>query len=162
MELQASKSYDALVTTARAITAGQTHILANLANVAALLGEKIPQINWAGFYLMDGGALILGPFWGKPACVRIELGRGVCGTAAQTDSVQRIEDVHHFPGHIACDAASASELVIPLHQNGAVVGVLDLDSPIPGRFGPEDEAGLCRLAAMLEERRWTGCGYSLE
>lgn len=109
---------------------------------------------------MDGGELVLGPFWGKPACLRIALGRGVCGTAAESGSVQRVEDVHRFPGHIACDSASASEIVIPLRREGAVVAVLDIDSPVPARFTREDEEGLCALAAVLESLSWGRCGYA--
>ena len=136
-------------------------MLANLSNIAALMGQSLPQINWAGFYLMDGGTLVLGPFWGKPACIRIQPGKGVCGTAAETDSVQRIADVHEFPGHIACDAASASEIVIPIHQHGRVVAGLDIDSPVPARFTEEDEQGLCALAKILESCSWSKCGYGL-
>ena len=156
-----SKFYQTLVSRADVITAGEQNILPNLANVAALLGQQLPRINWAGFYLMDGGTLVLGPFWGKPACLRIEIGKGVCGTAAGTDTVQRIADVHAFPGHIACDAASASEIVIPIHCNGRVAAVLDIDSPFPDRFTEEDEAGLCALVSVLEQRSWEACGYDL-
>ena len=153
--------YPQLTAQAAALTEGETHILANLANVAALLGHTLPRINWAGFYLMDGGELVLGPFWGNPACLRIAPGHGVCGTAVSTDSVQRVADVHAFPGHIACDAASASEIVLPLHVHGRVAAVLDIDSPEPDRFSPADETGLRALAAVLEQLPWDCCGYSL-
>ena len=122
-----------------------------MANVAALLWEALPDINWAGFYVLRGGALVLGPFQGKPACIRIEMGKGVCGTAAHEDCVLRVADVHAFPGHIACDSASKSEIVLPIHQNGRVAAVLDIDSPFSGRFSEADEAGLRQLAAALEE-----------
>ena len=125
--------------------------IANLANMAALLADALPRINWCGFYLLDGGMLTLGPFCGLPACTKIPLGRGVCGTAAQRDEVQRVADVHAFPGHIACDGASASELVIPLMQDGQVLGVLDLDSPVPARFTLQDQQALTGLCALLME-----------
>lgn len=120
-------------------------------NAAALLWQAMPEINWAGFYFMRGGALILGPFQGKPACIRIEVGRGVCGTAVTQDSVQRVADVHAFPGHIACDCASNSEIVLPIHANGRVEAVLDIDSPLKDRFYPEDEAGLAEFVSVIEE-----------
>ena len=120
-------------------------------NACALLYEAMEQVNWAGFYLADGDALLLGPFQGKPACVRIEKGRGVCGAAFREDAVQLVPDVHAFPGHIACDSASNSEIVIPLHRDGAVCGVLDLDSPSLARFSADDEEGLVRFARILEE-----------
>ena len=161
MEQTKQELYTELVMEADALTQGEENLMANLSNVAALMGEMLPQINCAGFYLMDGGVLVLGPFWGKPACLRIQPGRGVCGTAAATDTIQRIADVHAFPGHIACDAASASEIVIPLHVNGQVAAVLDIDSPIPARFTAEDETGLSALAAVLESLPWTKCGYDL-
>lgn len=154
--------YPNLIRSAGALTGAEQNILANLSNVAALLGQSLPRINWAGFYLMDGGTLVLGPFWGKPACIRIQPGRGVCGTAAAEDSVQRIADVHEFPGHIACDAASASEIVIPIHQDGCVVAVLDIDSPVVSRFTEEDEQGLRKLVAVLEACSWSKCSYDLK
>ena len=125
--------------------------IANLSNTAALLWQELPDINWAGFYILQEDALILGPFQGKPACIRIPVGRGVCGTAAAKDSTQRVEDVHCFPGHIACDGASNSEIVLPLHKNGKLWGVLDIDSPLPGRFTEEDEQGLCRVCRSIEQ-----------
>ncbi|MCI2058776.1 MAG: GAF domain-containing protein [Oscillibacter sp.] len=121
------------------------------ANAAALLWQALEDINWVGFYLMRGGELVLGPFQGKPACIHIAAGRGVCGTAVLEDRVQRVADVHRFPGHIACDSASRSEIVVPIHQNGAVAAVLDVDSPLPGRFTPEDEAGLRAFVRAIEE-----------
>ncbi len=134
------------------VTAGERDPIANMANVAALLWERIPDLNWAGFYRMIGGELVLGPFQGRAACIRIALGAGVCGTAAATASTQRIDDVHAFPGHIACDAASAAELVVPIVIAGRVEAVLDLDSPTCGRFTAEDAAGAEALCALLAER----------
>lgn len=122
--------------------------IANAANTSALLFDLLPDINWAGFYLLKEGELVLGPFQGKPACIRIPLGRGVCGTAAQTRQSQLVVDVHAFPGHIACDAASRSELVIPLLKGDQLLGVLDLDSPSPGRFTEADRAGAEAIAAI--------------
>ena len=116
--------------------------IANLANASALLWQELRDINWAGFYLLQDDALILGPFQGKPACIRIPMGKGVCGTAAATLKTQLVPDVHAFPGHIACDSASNSEIVVPLYKNGALFGVLDIDSPIFNRFSPEDQHGL--------------------
>ena len=135
-----------------ALTAGEADGIANMANAAALLWQYLPDLNWAGFYRMIGDELVLGPFQGKAACIRIPLGRGVCGTAAATQATQRVDDVHAFPGHIACDAASRSELVVPLVRDGVVLGVLDLDSPVPARFDAEDVAGCEALAAVLAAR----------
>ncbi len=140
----------------QSLTEGVPFPLANLANAAALLYEQIPELNWVGFYLArntaaGGRELVLGPFMGRPACIRIPWGKGVCGTGAAEDEPQIVPDVHLFPGHIACDAASASEAVIPLHlADGTVAGVLDLDSPRRGRFSEEDRAGLIRLATVIE------------
>lgn len=128
---------------------GERDAIANMANAAALLWETLPDINWVGFYRNLNGELVLGPFHGRPACVRIPFGSGVCGTAAATRQVQRIDDVHAFPGHIACDSASASELVVPIIRDGELIGVLDIDSPSPARFTQEDEAGCVRLAEIL-------------
>ena len=125
--------------------------ITNYANAAALLFQSLEKINWAGFYLLQGDTLLLGPFQGKTACTKIKAGKGVCGTAVATDQVQRIADVHQFPGHIACDSASRSEIVIPLHRNGNVIGVLDIDSPIENRFQEEDEEGLRAFAEILEQ-----------
>lgn len=123
--------------------------LSNMANMAALLYQGLPELNWAGFYLCKGQTLLLGPFQGKPACVSIPMGRGVCGTAAASRQAQLVPDVHAFPGHIACDSASASELVIPLLRGDEVLGVLDLDSPVQGRFTPQDQLALTQMCALL-------------
>lgn len=128
---------------------GESDFIANAANMAALLFNTLPDLNWAGFYLMKSGELVLGPFQGKPACVRIAIGKGVCGTAAERRTSILVEDVEAFPGHIACDAASRSELVVPLIRDGAVIGVLDLDAPIAGRFDAEDQAGCERLVGIF-------------
>ena len=144
--------YALLLEQADALTDGIDHPMASLANIAALLGQGLPDINWVGFYLMDDGSLLLGPFYGLPACIRIPLSRGVCGAAARTDSVQRIADVHAFPGHIACDSASNSEIVLPIHAQGRVVGVLDIDSPLLSRFDETDERCLQQLVHLLELR----------
>ena len=149
--------YDLLSAQTEALIEGGRHIVANLANVSALIFQEMEGINWAGFYLMENGRLVLGPFQGKPACIEIPVGRGVCGTAVAEDRVQRVDYVHLFPGHIACDSASRSELVIPLHSCGRVVGVLDIDSPDIDRFSEEDEAGLLRLCKVLE-KNLAACG----
>lgn len=135
-----------------ALTAGESDAVANMANAAALVWQFVPDLNWAGFYRMVDGGLVLGPFQGKTACIRIALGKGVCGTAAATRETQLVEDVHAFPGHIACDADSRSELVVPIVHDGRLLGVLDLDSPIPARFDREDAAGCEALMAMLAAR----------
>ena len=134
----------------QALMAGETSFLATLANTSALLFERLTEVNWAGFYLLEGETLVLGPFQGKLACVRIPVGRGVCGTAVATNQVQRVEDVHAFDGHIACDAASNSEIVLPLVVKNQIIGVLDIDSTAFSRFTSEDEQGLRELAANLE------------
>ena len=145
--------YDELAGAIEALVAGEPDAIANMANAAALLWETLPGINWAGFYRNVGGELVLGPFQGRPACIRIPFGRGVCGAAAETLVVQRVEDVHAFPGHIACDPASRSELVVPLFAaDGAVWGVIDLDSPSPARFTRADADGIEALAALLSDR----------
>ena len=144
--------YRELIEAADALTAGEAEAIANMANVAALLWESLPDLNWAGFYWVKGGELVLGPFQGKPACVRIPVGRGVCGTAAARAAAVVVPDVHTFAGHIACDAASRSELVVPIVSHGALVGVLDLDSPSPGRFDAEDAAGCAELVQRLADR----------
>jgi GAF domain-containing protein len=125
--------------------------IANLANASALLNQAMREINWVGFYLMEEGKLVLGPFQGKTACVEIKVGRGVCGTAVERDEVMLVKDVHEFPGHIACDAASASEIVLPIHVGGEIIGVLDIDSPVVGRFDEVDKAGLLKVVGILEE-----------
>ncbi len=138
---------------AEALVAGEPDGIANMANLAALIWQAIPDLNWAGFYRFDGTELVLGPFQGKAACIRIPLDKGVCGAAARLIETQRVEDVHAFPGHIACDADSRSELVVPIVADGRLIGVLDLDSPIPARFSAEDQAGaealVARVAACL-------------
>ena len=144
--------YRELVAAADALTAGEPDAVANMANVAALMWEFVPAINWAGFYRTMGEELVLGPFAGRPACIRIPFGRGVCGAAAASGETQLVEDVHAFPGHITCDAASRSELVVPVMRDGAVVAVIDLDSPEPARFDSEDAAGIEALAALLADR----------
>ena len=135
-----------------AVTWNETDAVANMANVAALLFDWLPDLNWAGFYRVIEGELVLGPFQGKAACIRIAWGKGVCGTAAATATTQRIDDVHSFPGHIACDAASASELVVPVVRDGLVVAVIDLDSPTRARFSDEDATGVEAIAAVVATR----------
>ena len=151
---QADKAtlYADLVSAADALTRDEPDAMANMANISALLWQFLPDLNWAGFYRLIGDELVLGPFQGKPACIRIPVGRGVCGAAAATRETQLVEDVHAFPGHIACDAASASEVVVPVIHDGALVGVIDLDSPRAARFDAEDAAGLEGLATMIAAR----------
>ena len=141
--------YRDLASALRGLTDGETDPVANMANAAALIWETLPGLNWAGFYRNVGDELVLGPFQGRPACIRIKFGEGVCGTAASTRQVQRIDDVHAFPGHIACDSASNSELVVPIIRDGKLLAVLDLDSPDHARFDAEDEAGCVALAEIL-------------
>ena len=135
-----------------ALTADESDPIANMANMAALLWEYLPDLNWAGFYRLVDGELVLGPFQGKVACIRIPVGKGVCGTAAETLETQLVEDVHAFPGHIACDAASHSELVVPIVYQGQLLGVLDLDSPLPARFDAGDAAGCSALVRLIAPR----------
>lgn len=142
--------YSALNAQLAALVEGVPHPISNLSNAAALLFHSLPDLNWAGFYLLEGEKLVLGPFQGKTACIEIPLGRGVCGTAAAEDRSLLVPDVHMFRGHIACDSASRSEIVVPLHKDGSVVGVLDIDSPVLSRFTTEDRAGLEQFAAILE------------
>lgn len=141
--------YADLASALQGLVAGETDSVANMANATALIMETLPDLNWAGFYRNIGGELVLGPFQGRAACIRIAFGQGVCGVAAATQQVQRVEDVHNFPGHIACDSASNSELVVPIMRDGNVIAVLDLDSPLHARFDEEDEAGCVRLAQIL-------------
>jgi len=141
--------YRDLASALEGLIAGEPDPIANMANAAALIWESLPDLNWAGFYRNVDSELVLGPFQGRPACIRIKFGSGVCGTAAATLQLQRVEDVNAFPGHIACDSASASELVVPIVRNGQLIAVLDLDSPHAGRFTEEDEAGCVRLAEIL-------------
>ena len=144
--------YDELVKAAEALTDGEPDGVANMANIAALLWQLLPDLNWSGFYRMVDDELVLGPFQGKAACIRIPLNKGVCGAAARTATSQLVEDVHAFPGHIACDADSRSELVVPILRDGAVIAVIDLDSPSPARFDLNDQAGVEKLAALLSNR----------
>ena len=149
--------YELLCEQLKSLGESERHWLPLLSNASALLFESLPDLNWAGFYLMEGGSLLLGPFQGRPACIRIPLGKGVCGTAAALDKTQRVADVHVFPGHIACDCASNAEIVVPLHREGAVIGVLDIDSPLPDRFSAADQAGLEAFARVIEETAdWRG------
>ncbi len=143
--------YDRLTEELRALTDGVEHKIANLANASALIHERLEDLNWAGFYLMEGGRLVLGPFQGRPACIEIAVGKGVCGTAVKEGKTQLVPDVHLFPGHIACDSASNSEIVVPLRVGGEIVGVLDLDSPWPGRFTEEDRDGLEKAEKVIED-----------
>ena len=147
--MSAKTDYDALEKSLEALIRDIPFETANLANASALLWQSLQDINWAGFYQLRGDKLVLGPFQGKPACIVIPMGRGVCGTAAAEEKTVRVEDVHTFPGHIACDCASNSEIVIPLYRDGALWGVLDIDSPRFSRFSPEDQQGLERFAAVL-------------
>ena len=143
--------YQTLCEKLSALMEGVPHRVANLANASALLYAELEDLNWAGFYFLEGGKLVLGPFQGKPACIEIEVGKGVCGTAVQEERSQLVPDVHLFPGHIACDSASNSEIVVPLRVKGSVVGVLDIDSPWPGRFTTEDQAGLEAAAEIIAQ-----------
>lgn len=147
-----SEQYRELIRSAEALTEGEPDGIANMANVAALLWEYLPDVNWTGFYRMVSGELVLGPFQGKAACIRIALGEGVCGAAAASGKTQLVADVHSFPGHIACDASSASELVVPVKRGGAVIAVIDLDSPSLNRFDADDAAGIEALAEILATR----------
>ena len=144
-------NYDTLCAQLRALTQDVPHEVANLANASALLWQTLPDINWAGFYKMENGILVLSPFQGKPACIEIPVGRGVCGSAVAENKTQLIYDVHQFPGHIACDAASNSEIVVPIHVKGEIWGVLDIDSPYVGRFAEADQEGLERFVNILEQ-----------
>ena len=143
-------NYELVARQLSALVEGVPHEVANLANASALLWQEMPRLNWVGFYKMENGKLVLGPFQGKPACIEIPVGRGVCGTAVAEDKVQLVYDVHQFPGHIACDSASNSEIVLPIHVNGDIWGVLDIDSPYVGRFTDEDRVGLEKVVAILE------------
>ena len=143
-----AEGYRDLTQQLSALIGDERDAIANAANTAALLFDLLPDLNWAGFYLLKDGELVLGPFQGKPACIRIPIGRGVCGTAAATRTSQVVADVHAFPGHIACDAASRSELVVPLLRGDTLLGVLDLDSPVPGRFDDADRLGIEAVAAL--------------
>ena len=141
--------YRDLASALRGLVEGEPDAVANMANAAALIWETLPELNWAGFYRNVGGELVVGPFQGRPACIRIKFGEGVCGIAAESRQVQRVDDVHAFPGHIACDSASNSELVVPIVRDGVLIAVLDLDSPTHARFDAEDEAGCVALGEIL-------------
>ena len=145
------QDYDRLIAQLKSLFEGEAHWLPNLSNAAAAIYGFMPDLNWAGFYLLMDGVLVLGPFQGKVACTRIPLGKGVCGTAAKSGQTQLVKDVHEFPGHIACDSASNSEIVVPLWKDGEVWGVLDIDSPEKARFDEKDQEGLEAFARLLEE-----------
>ncbi len=147
-----SALYADLLAAADALTAGERDAVANMANVAALLWDFLPQVNWAGFYRVVDNELVVGPFAGRPACIRIPFGQGVCGVAAQSGATQLVTDVHAFPGHIACDPVSRSELVVPVKREGAVVAVIDIDSPVIARFDAEDAEGIEAVARLLADR----------
>ncbi len=153
--MQIQTDYDLILAQLQAVTESEKDPIANLSNASAVLSMNLDRINWIGFYLVRGNQLVLGPFQGRPACVRIEFGKGVCGAAISSGMVQRVDDVHAFPGHIACDGASNSEIVLPLFRKGVPVAVLDIDSPLFNRFSPEDQKGLEQCAAFLEE----ACGW---
>ena len=144
-------NYKTLCAQMAALTEDVPHEVANLANASALIWQTLPDINWAGFYKMENGILVLGPFQGKPACIEIPVGRGVCGAAVAEDKTQLVYDVHQFPGHIACDSASNSEIVVPIHVDGQIWGVLDIDSPLVGRFNEADQEGLEAVVRILEQ-----------
>ena len=147
-----AETYRDLLSAIDAVTAGERDAIANMANAASLLFDWLPDVNWVGFYRLVEDELVLGPFQGKAACIRIELGKGVCGTAAATRETQLVSDVHAFPGHIACDAASASEIVVPLVADGRLIGVLDIDSPVVARFDEDDRSGVEAIGALLSSR----------
>lgn len=162
IQSDASPDYATLLRQAQALTADEPNLIANLANLSALLNEHLTDINWVGFYLTAKPQhLVLGPFQGKVACVHIPFGQGVCGAAATSQKTQRIDDVHEFPGHIACDVASNSEIVLPVVVDGQVVAVLDIDSPLTGRFSEDDQRGLEALRPVLEALDWTGYGRTV-
>lgn len=151
MSSEKTASYHLLNQQAQALIEQETDLIANMANLSALLFNQLPDLNWAGFYIMRSGELVLGPFQGQVACVRIPVGKGVCGTAVATGQVQLVKDVHEFPGHIACDAASNSEIVLPVRHKGEIIAVLDIDSPLLARFDAEDQAGLEQLINLFEK-----------
>ncbi|MCY1038716.1 GAF domain-containing protein [Staphylococcus nepalensis] len=145
-------NYDLLQKQVSSLIEDESNTIAILSNVSALLNDSLDQINWVGFYLMEENELILGPFQGHPACVHIPVGKGVCGTAVAENETQLVEDVNAFPGHIACDANSKSEIVVPIHKNNKVIGVLDIDAPITNRFGNDDQIGLEKVVAIIEQQ----------
>lgn len=147
-----NQTYRLLLEQGKALLEHETDIIANMANFSALIFNSLPDLNWAGFYIMRSGELVLGPFQGQVACVRIPVGKGVCGTCVATGEIQLVADVHAFPGHIACDAASNSEIVLPVRHNGEIIAVLDIDSPLLSRFDQEDQTGLAQLVQLFEQR----------
>lgn len=147
-----NETYRLLLEQGKALLEHETDMIANMANLSALIFNSLPELNWAGFYIMRNGELVLGPFQGQVACVRIPVGKGVCGTCVATGEIQRVADVHAFPGHIACDAASNSEIVLPVRHNNEIIAVLDIDSPISNRFDEVDQAGLTQLVQLFEQR----------
>ena len=149
--MEKQTDYSLVLAQLKAVTESERDTIANLSNASAVLNMNLPDINWAGFYLVRGDQLILGPFQGRPACVRIAFGKGVCGTAAAADATQLVANVHEFPGHIACDSASRSEIVIPIHRGGELAGVLDIDSPVFDRFQAADQKGLEEVVRILEQ-----------
>lgn len=151
MREQKSEFYQLLQQQAQSLIEDETDLIANMANLSALLFNEMPDLNWSGFYILRDDVLVLGPFQGKVACVRIPVGKGVCGTAVSTGEIQLVKDVHEFPGHIACDAASNSEIVLPVRHNGKIIAVLDIDSPSLARFDLEDRKGLAGLVEQLEQ-----------
>ena len=146
-----SEQYKLMNAQLQALIEDVPHRIANMANASALIFDTLEDLNWAGFYLMENGILVLGPFQGKTACIEIRVGKGVCGTAVERDEIMLVEDVHQFPGHIACDSASNSEIVLPIHANGEIIGVLDIDSPSLARFDEEDKAGLAEFVRIFEQ-----------
>lgn len=146
-----SEQYKLMNAQLQALIEDVPHRIANMANASALIFDTLEDLNWAGFYLMENGILVLGPFQGKTACIEIRVGKGVCGTAVERDEIMLVEDVHQFPGHIACDSASNSEIVLPIHANGEIIGVLDIDSPSLARFDEEDRAGLAEFVRIFEQ-----------
>lgn len=146
-----SEQYKLINAQLECLIEGVPHRIANMANASALLFHSLEDLNWAGFYLMEGGKLVLGPFQGKTACIEICVGKGVCGTAVERDEIMLVEDVHQFPGHIACDSASNSEIVLPIHADGEIIGVLDIDSPKTARFDKEDYEGLSEFVKIFEK-----------
>ena len=151
LEAPKMTDYALMIKQAEALAEGGLWDITLYSNISALLFEGLTDINWAGFYLIRNGELQLGPFQGKPACTRIPIGKGVCGTAVKEKSIQRVADVHAFPGHIACDSASASEIVLPVCHDGEIIGVLDIDSPVTGRFSSDDEEGLKQIVRVIED-----------
>ena len=146
-----NEMYELLAQQLSGLLEGERDMIPNLANMSALINQALKEINWAGFYMMEDGALVLGPFQGKTACIRIPVGKGVCGTAVQENATQLVPDVHLFPGHIACDCASNSEIVVPIRKNGEIIGVLDIDSPVKNRFTEVDRVGLEAFVQILEQ-----------